>query len=431
MDISTLEENKKYHTKVKKILFLSADDFKEKSIQVIRKTPEAYLKAGWEVTYIVMRDSSLKGNYYYELPINIPGVNIVRKEVPGTQLLNSLTNRLLISILIRIRRYLAIIYLIVYGVKYLKKSSYDILYGYEQPGAVSAKFISQIFNLNKTKLVLRFQGVVFVKEWLKNNLWYRKIINFDTYYALRGPSDLCIMTNDGSCGDWVLNKINSQHKKIAFWSNGVDNFIINKLREKELLSRFKSLNQFILVSISRIDDHKRVDRCIKFFDSLVTMDNSFNFHYLIVGEGAKKNECQRLVSNLKLEDKITFIGAVNQSEVPLYLSISDTFISMYESSNVGNPLLEAIRLNQFILTLNNGGTSDWIKHKTNGLIYDVDDSIDISKEEYDKMAKEYLNIISNVEQVNSIKLELLKLSKDKLWTWEERFSAEIDLVSNL
>lgn len=426
-----MAESKNGNQKVKKILFLSADDFKEKSIQVIRKTPEAYVKAGWQVTYIVMRDSSLKGNYYYEKPIDLPGVNIIRNEIPGTKLLNAVDNKLLIAIIVRIRRYLAILFLIFYGIKYLKKTSYEILYGYEQPGSVAAKAVKQIFKLNKTKLVLRFQGVVFVKEWLKNNLWYRKITNFDTFYALRGPSDLCIMTNDGSCGDWVLNKIKAKHKKSAFWSNGVDNFKIDIEKKNDLLMRFKANNQFIFVSVSRIDDHKRVDRCIRFFHSLLAINSKFNFHYLIVGEGAKKIECQKLVTNLKLEDKITFIGAINQSDVPLYLSISDTFISMYESSNVGNPLLEAIRLNKLILTLNNGGTSEWISHNKTGLIYDVDDLLDISQKDFDIMARDFFNIFSNQDEIGSIKKELENVSKDKLWTWEERFSAEIEEVSNL
>lgn len=51
---------------MKKILFLSGLDFKDKSIQVIRKTPEAYVNSGWSVHYIVARDTSSKGNYYYE-----------------------------------------------------------------------------------------------------------------------------------------------------------------------------------------------------------------------------------------------------------------------------------------------------------------------------------------------------------------------------
>ena len=52
---------------------------------------------------------------------------------------------------------------------------------------------------------------------------------------------------------------------------------------------------------------------------------------------------------------------------------------MYESSNVGNPLLESIRLNKLILTLDNGGTSEWISHKVTGFIYPVDDVKDLTK----------------------------------------------------
>ena len=50
---------------------------------------------------------------------------------------------------------------------------------------------------------------------------------------------------------------------------------------------------------------------------------------------------------------------------------------MYTSTNVGNPLLEAIRHNKIIVTLNNGDTGDWIKHRVSGLIYDVDDDKDL------------------------------------------------------
>ena len=61
----------------KKILFISGIDFKEKSIQVIRKTPEAYVKRGWDVHYLVLRDVSKRGNYYYEEPLNPSGVQSV------------------------------------------------------------------------------------------------------------------------------------------------------------------------------------------------------------------------------------------------------------------------------------------------------------------------------------------------------------------
>lgn len=426
-----MEKSKKDLKKVKSILFLSAEDFKDKSIQVIRKTPEAYVDAGWNVTYVVLRDSSLKGNYYYEKPINIKGVRIIRKEIPGTKIINTLENKFLVLIFVRLRRYLSIFLLILIGAQFLRKEHFDVLYGYEQQGSFAAKFLKKLLGLPKTKLVLRFQGVVFVKEWLKHNAWYRRITNFDTFYALKGPSDLCIMTNDGSCGDWVLNKINSKHKKIKFWSNGVDKFEIDFNKKNDLIKRFKANKEFLFVSVSRIDDHKRVDRCINFFNSLILLNSEFNFHYLIVGEGVKKNECHNLVRSLNIQDRVSFVGAIDQSEVPLYLSIADTFISMYESSNVGNPLLEAIRLNRLILTLDNGSTSEWISHKETGLIYPVNDVKDISHMEFYIMAKDFLGFIAKKEDFFLIKKNLLVVSETKLWTWEERFSVELDEVNNL
>ena len=37
----------------------------------------------------------------------------------------------------------------------------------------------------------------------------------------------------------------------------------------------------------------------------------------------------------------------------------------YERSNLGNPLLESIRMNKLIVTLNNGDTGKLIRHKLN------------------------------------------------------------------
>ena len=426
-----MEKGTQIIKKVNRILFLSADDFKEKSIQVIRKTPEAYVAAGWEVYYIVMRDSSKKGNYFYERPLDIAGAHIIRREVPGTKLLNGITNRYLASLIIRIRRYIGILYLIRYGIKFSKDKEIDILYGYEQPGAVAAKFIKSVGFLRDAKLVLRFQGVVFVKEWIKQNKWYRKITNFDTYYALKGPSDLCIMTNDGSCGDWVLQQVGAKHKKIAFLSNGVDQFIIDDTKRTTLVNQYKSADEYLFVSVSRLDDHKRVDRCIRFFDKVVKNNPEKVFKYLIVGEGAKRVEFEALVVELNISKYIEFIGAVNQSEVPLYLDIADVFISMYESSNVGNPLLEAIRLNKFIITLDNGGTGEWIKHRETGFLYPVNDSLDLGNSDYENMKNDFLEVLENPSQITNMKENLKVKEKEKLWSWEDRFKAEVLLVDEL
>jgi hypothetical protein len=104
---------------------------------------------------------------------------------------------------------------------------------------------------------------------------------------------------------------------------------------------------------------------------------------------------------------------------------------MYTSTNVGNPLLEAIRHNKIIVTLNNGDTGDWIKHRVSGLIYDVDDDKDLSTEDYEKIARDVVEVFASAELFNSLKLGVGDVEKARLWTWEERFDAELDRVEQL
>ena len=63
---------------------------------------------------------------------------------------------------------------------------------------------------------------------------------------------------------------------------------------------------------------------------------------------------------------------MENSRIKNYFAVTDFFFSMYDLSNVGNPLLEAIRMNKIIFTLDNGDTTNWIKNEENGFIFPVD-----------------------------------------------------------
>ncbi|UYQ92422.1 glycosyltransferase family 4 protein [Chitinophaga horti] len=418
---------------VNSVLFLSGDDFKAKSIQVIRKTPEAYVKAGWKVIYIVARDSSNKGNYYYEDPIVPEGVDVRRFEIPGTNLLNKLNNKVLVAVLVRLRRYLAIIMLFLKGRRYLAGNKVDVLYGYEMPGFLAARLL-KVFRLSgKSRVIARFQGVVFVREWLRRGYWQRKVTNAETFYGLRTSSDLCIMTNDGTEGDWVLRQLSSKHlNNLRFLVNGVDQTPADPAKSLEYR---KSLGldavAHVWISVSRLDDHKRVDRCLRTFAHATMQLGLIDAHYVIVGEGAKRTEFEMLAESLGISSSVTFLGAVNQSEVKHILGAADVFISMYEGSNVGNPLIEAIQANKLIVTLNNGGTGNWIQHNYNGLIYDIDDAKDLQQTEVETIAVDVVAVLKNESEQVRLKANLETTRSEKIWSWEDRFKAELSAVEKL
>ena len=147
--------------------------------------------------------------------------------------------------------------------------------------------------------------------------------------------------------------------------------------------------------------------------------------YFVVGEGSLRPQYEELVKKENIAGNVVFVGAVPNSDVKKYLNYADVFFSTYDLSNVGNPLLEAIRANKIIFTLNNGDTSSWIKHKVNGFIYDIDENLP------EKMATDLLELINNEQLRERILINIKKTEKEKLWTWQERMEAEVKEVEAL
>lgn len=409
----------------KKILFISALDFKEKSIQVIRNTPEAYVKHGWEVHYVVLRDNSKIGDYFYEDEINPDGIKIYRKEFPLTKLKNSVNSKLILSFLRIFSNYIAIVKLFLMSRQIRKTTNFDIIYGYESHGIWAAKLLSFFMKFKKEKFVARFQGTFFNK-YLDEKNWKKIIFNIEMFSPLYFSSDLCIMTNDGTQGDKVLKRIKSKHlKNFKFWVNGVDNLKFEDSKILELRNKLDFKVDTIFLSISRLEKWKRLDRGIISIAKYVENTGDRNFKYIIVGDGIEKDALKKLAKDKNLENEIIFTGAIPHKRVKEYLNIADIFISLYDGSNVGNPLLEAIRTHKIIFTLNNGDTSSWIKHKENGFIFDENDELiaNISKELENLISEKY----SQKDIIDSIK----ETEKNKLWTWEERMKEEVLVVGKL
>jgi len=410
----------------KNILFISALDFKEKSIQVIKKTPVYYVKNGWDVIYIVLRDNSKHGNYFYEKEIFLEGVKLYRIYLPLTNLIDNIKIKAIRSIINKIRYYFGIIKMVKIASKILKKERIDVLYGYEYHGVLSILFLKILGKIDKNiKIVSRFQGVYYY-YYLKTRNYFKLLLNFDHKIALKFPVDLLIMTNDGTEGDWVLNKIKSKNIcNLKFWVNGVDEL---KLPEEEIIKLRNILNlnnKIVLLTVCRLVEWKRVERGIYVVEKLVKKYNVSNLVYFIIGEGTERKKLEELVKELNLTDNIDFIGGVSNDEVKKYLNIANIFISAYDVSNVGNPLLEAIRANKIIFTLNNGTTNKWIQHKKNGFIYEINDNT------IENMAEDIYYLINNKDLMQKITDNIRITEREKLWTWEERLNTEIKEVERL
>ena len=170
---------------------------------------------------------------------------------------------------------------------------------------------------------------------------------------------------------------------------------------------------------------KRVERSIYLMNALKNHESVYSFILEIIGGGPEESNLKKLVVKLNLENCITFTGPISNEKARQKLLNQDFFLSFYDSSNVGNPLFEALRANLIPVTLNNGATGEWVTHKETGLIYNMD-PID-----YNLIASDINELVINRGAFLNILRNIKTLEADKIKTWKERFEKETEFVERL
>ena len=224
-----------------------------------------------------------------------------------------------------------------------------------------------------------------------------------------------------------VKQTKTRRTNTKFWVNGVNSPKINTAITSQISSSLQVEKKLTIISISRLEGWKRVDRGIDIIHSFIQKfpESKDKIKYIIVGDGVDKGSLEKRVATHKLTDQIHFTGAISHAEVGNYLNLADVFFSFYDLSNVGNPLLEAIRSQKIIMTLANGDTSKWITHLENGFIYNPHSDFK------NEVAEDLDKLINDQHLKDTVKIGVKKLSEEKLWTWSERMDEEVNEVTAL
>lgn len=301
-----------------------------------------------------------------------------------------------------------------------REGGFDLLYGYEVHGVLAQRKVRTRHNL---PLVARFQGTI-MHPYL--NRPHSRLRKYEEVQALSTPADLYIMTDDGTQGDEVLQRLNpGSAGKVCFWRNGLDLGNVRPPAEGEAEAARETLSlapdDFVLVTATRLARWKRVDRAV---DAVALLRNEgVAARMLIVGDGEERINLEQQVNELGLQDLVTFVGAVPQHEVHRYLWAGDVFLSVNELSNVGNPLLEAMVAGRCVLTLDEGDTRDLIRDGETGvLLHSGDPQV---------IAESLAALSRDADKRRRLGLSARRLAERSFWSWEQRMDAEVDAVEEL
>ncbi|HJD24790.1 MAG TPA: glycosyltransferase family 4 protein [Firmicutes bacterium] len=304
------------------------------------------------------------------------------------------------------------------GKKYLNSNTDTVLYAYEI-GAV--KPVKQLSRRYKLPWVTRFQGTI-----LSDTAYtlFNRIRYYPHFYALHQSADITIMTDDGTLGDKVLERAGNHSKQIFFWKNGVD-IAKTQATTDEILSLRKQYglrqDEPVLLTVSRLASWKRVDRAIRALAQVIQAKADCKL--IIVGDGDSRPDLEKLVQSLSLEKSVYFAGAVDHDDIYKYLGMADIFLSLYDLSNVGNPLLEAMCCAKPIITLNVGDTSSLIKHEQNGILLDPKDE--------NKISESILRLLNDPSFAAALGNAAKEYADSHFWDWDTRIATEVDIVGNM
>lgn len=369
------------------------------------KTIELYNNNGWSIDFWTTEKKpqidELKNVSIKNIPVLIPLISVLR--------LHSIFRNL---------RYITNQFLIVLIFFLFKNGKYDVIYGYEVEFIPGLKVISM---LTGTPLVSRFQGTILHPLMIKK-LWRLRYLAHVCSLSIN--SDLTIMTDDGTLGDEVIDRLRPRKKNpVWFVRNGVDEHVINydNISPRIFTLLEKNEGKRFFFSVSRLQCWKRVDRSLEIFKEVIEHDQ--NCFYLIGGDGQKKNEWEEYSNTIGLKKYVEFLGGLNKDEVYFLQQRAHFFLSTYELSNMGNPLFEAMKNECVVATIANGSTSTLIKDGFNGLIS--------PEQDYISNAKKLLKVIADDSLYNLIQHNSLSTFNDQFQSWNNRMQMELEKVDGL
>jgi len=235
---------------------------------------------------------------------------------------------------------------------YLKKQHYDFFLIHKPLDFFTAYFMKKA-NPN-TKIIFVSGGEDFY--------------GFDKFFSKYIDFMFAVSKNNAK-------KIKQRYNRtVKILPNGVDvqEFKPNETYRKLFRKKYDLENKKTLISVGRIVGWKGYQLVI---EALKELDN---FYYIVIGCGEYLDELKTLAKKLNIENRILFLGAIDNQELPKYLNMGDIFIQPSIGHEAfGITIIEAMACNLPVVASKNGGIVDIIKDKKNGYMFEINNIEDM------------------------------------------------------
>ena len=171
-------------------------------------------------------------------------------------------------------------------------------------------------------------------------------------------------------------------KDILVIPNFVDTDLFKPNCDCSFKKNIAAKGEKILVHTSNFRQVKRVSDTIRIFERV---QKEIPSKLLLVGDGPDRSECERLVRQLDLIDKVKFLG--KQEGLTEILNAADVFLIPSQSESFGLAALEAMACGIPVVGSSVGGLPELIGHNESGYIAEIGD--------IERMTKYVIELLTN------------------------------------
>jgi glycosyltransferase involved in cell wall biosynthesis len=380
------------------------------------ETLAGYASAGWQVDYVTFHKRPLLGvAHERSVAVDVRGVTVHRFSLPRWRWLPAKVQAKLDRLL------LFPLFALPMTLRLLRRRRPDVFYAYEA-SAIIAGAVLRTIGRQRAFVVHRIQGVsVLGNSYRRTGFMLRKL---ESLLSLRARADAYVMTDDGTMGDEVWRHWNRHiaPDRLLHIRNGIGAQLMAPPADRaEALAALglDPAHRYVLM-LSRLDPIKRIDRGIRAMAAL--RDRHPSVRLLIVGDGEDRPTLEALAHELGVADRLCFLGALDRSGVAMALDAADVFLSLYDHSNCGNPLFEALLHGLPVVTLDNGATGTVIAHGVNGLLLPVDDGARLN----DALGA----LLDDPDERDRLRRGALTWARNNLVSWAARMDREVEWLAH-
>lgn len=301
----------------------------------------------------------------------------------------------------------------------VNKKRYDFVYAHGLVAGLS------IFAARCKKIPFgqRLYGTLLWDEYLNNPKVLNEYFLHKKYYniiAYRYKKAFLLVTNDGSRGDLVYEKVCKNKSKFEFfyWINGVKRLNLTEAECDFVFEKYGIKKPFIFY-VARFDRWKNQDRVLKIVRRI--RDEGFYINCYFAGAATLKdyyNEIQELVKTLDLVDNVYFLGNLNYMEISALHKGAIASLALYSVCNFTNVFHEMLANGAVSIVKKDDIVDTIINNGENGYLVGNDDD-------------EIIDIIEDLLKSpisDNISQKAIETSYGYIKDWDTRIEEEIALI---